>query len=123
MGLTPPHLVLLTLLALFSTLPPLCSPESPRGTEESSFPSLSPSAYPMSYANLSDKVSSKNCSAAVNCMTGILLPVWKPLNPGLGDKIGRAVVYFASLMYIFLGVSIIADRFMASIEVITSQVC
>ena len=58
----------------------------------------------------------------VKCNPGILLPQWKPLNPGLGDKIARAVVYFVSLMYIFLGVSIIADRFMASIEVITSQV-
>ncbi|XP_068577324.1 sodium/calcium exchanger 2a isoform X5 [Cebidichthys violaceus] len=44
-----------------------------------------------------------------------------PLDPPLGEKAGRAVVYFLCLMYIFLGVSIIADRFMASIEVITSQ--
>ncbi|XP_060929147.1 sodium/calcium exchanger 2b isoform X5 [Limanda limanda] len=43
------------------------------------------------------------------------------MNPGLGAKVARAVVYFVSLMYMFLGVSIIADRFMASIEVITSQ--
>lgn len=56
------------------------------------------------------------------CKRGILLPVWEPNEPGLGDKVARAVVYFVSLMYMFLGVSIIADRFMASIEVITSQV-
>ncbi|XP_067085413.1 sodium/calcium exchanger 2a isoform X4 [Osmerus mordax] len=31
------------------------------------------------------------------------------------------MVYFACLMYMFLGVSIVADRFMAAIEVITSQ--
>uniref|UniRef100_A0A669F814 Solute carrier family 8 member 2b n=1 Tax=Oreochromis niloticus TaxID=8128 RepID=A0A669F814_ORENI len=55
------------------------------------------------------------------CNPGILLPVWKPENPGLGYQVARAVVYFLSLMYMFLGVSIIADRFMASIEVITSQ--
>ncbi|XP_008281272.1 sodium/calcium exchanger 2b isoform X10 [Stegastes partitus] len=54
-------------------------------------------------------------------MPGILLPVWKPDKPGLGYQVARAVVYFVSLMYMFLGVSIIADRFMASIEVITSQ--
>lgn len=51
-----------------------------------------------------------------------MLPVWLPLNPPVGEQAGRAVVYFFCLMYMFLGVSIIADRFMASIEVITSQV-
>ncbi|KAL2087310.1 hypothetical protein ACEWY4_018369 [Coilia grayii] len=35
--------------------------------------------------------------------------------------LARATIYFVGLMYMFLGVSIIADRFMASIEVITSQ--
>ncbi|VDP94351.1 unnamed protein product [Echinostoma caproni] len=33
----------------------------------------------------------------------------------------ESTVYFACLVYLFLGVSIIADRFMAAIEVITSQ--
>ncbi|XP_018606590.1 sodium/calcium exchanger 1-like isoform X2 [Scleropages formosus] len=47
--------------------------------------------------------------------------MWKPENPSFGDKIARAVVYFLAMFYMFLGVSIIADRFMASIEVITSQ--
>lgn len=56
------------------------------------------------------------------CTAGILLPVWTPLNPSPWDQAGRATVYFLCLMYLFLGVSIIADRFMASIEVITSQV-
>ncbi|XP_062288727.1 sodium/calcium exchanger 2a isoform X1 [Scomber scombrus] len=50
-----------------------------------------------------------------------MLPVWLPLNPPLGEQTGRALIYFLCLMYMFLGVSIIADRFMASIEVITSQ--
>lgn len=57
-----------------------------------------------------------------NCTNGILLPVWEPIQPELVEQVVRAVVYFVSLMYMFLGVSIIADRFMASIEVITSQV-
>ncbi|XP_030575317.1 sodium/calcium exchanger 3 isoform X1 [Archocentrus centrarchus] len=39
----------------------------------------------------------------------------------MGDKIARVIVYFVALIYMFLGVSIIADRFMAAIEVITSQ--
>uniref|UniRef100_A0A3Q2ED71 Solute carrier family 8 member 2a n=1 Tax=Cyprinodon variegatus TaxID=28743 RepID=A0A3Q2ED71_CYPVA len=63
----------------------------------------------------------KKCAGVVVCKPGILLPVWLPLNPPVGEQAGRAIVYFLSLMYIFLGVSIIADRFMASIEVITSQ--
>uniref|UniRef100_A0A8C5HGX3 Sodium/calcium exchanger 2-like n=1 Tax=Gouania willdenowi TaxID=441366 RepID=A0A8C5HGX3_GOUWI len=66
-------------------------------------------------------VISDKCNETTECKPGILLPVWKPDHPGLGYQVGRAVVYFASLMYMFLGVSIIADRFMASIEVITSQ--
>ncbi|CAK9293901.1 unnamed protein product [Gordionus sp. m RMFG-2023] len=35
--------------------------------------------------------------------------------------IGRGFVYFLSLIYLFIGVSIVADRFMAAIEVITSK--
>ncbi|MEE6512277.1 hypothetical protein FKM82_019228 [Ascaphus truei] len=60
-------------------------------------------------------------SQVKECQPGILLPVWLPHNPSLGDKVARAVVYFVAMLYLFLGVSIIADRFMASIEVITSQ--
>uniref|UniRef100_A0A8C6UZI0 Solute carrier family 8 member 3 n=1 Tax=Neogobius melanostomus TaxID=47308 RepID=A0A8C6UZI0_9GOBI len=46
--------------------------------------------------------------------------VWQH-DPSMGDKIARVIVYFVALIYMFLGVSIIADRFMAAIEVITSQ--
>lgn len=62
------------------------------------------------------------CSGHVGCKPGIMLPVWTPLHPLPGEQAGRAVVYFLCLLYLFLGVSIVADRFMASIEVITSQV-
>uniref|UniRef100_A0A8C8DPD3 Solute carrier family 8 member 2b n=1 Tax=Oryzias sinensis TaxID=183150 RepID=A0A8C8DPD3_9TELE len=62
-----------------------------------------------------------SCDEVTVCKPGILLPVWKPDDPELGYQVARAVIYFLSLMYMFLGVSIIADRFMASIEVITSQ--
>ncbi|XP_032408789.1 sodium/calcium exchanger 1b isoform X2 [Xiphophorus hellerii] len=61
------------------------------------------------------------CSKAEQCTNGVMLPVWEPRNPSFGDKVARATVYFVALVYMFLGVSIIADRFMASIEVITSQ--
>lgn len=43
--------------------------------------------------------------------------MWNPQNPSVGDKVARAIVYFVALIYMFLGMSIIADRFMSSIEV------
>ncbi|XP_066464505.1 sodium/calcium exchanger 3 isoform X3 [Eleutherodactylus coqui] len=61
------------------------------------------------------------CTGSFDCKAGVILPIWYPENPSLGDKIARVIVYFVAMIYMFLGVSIIADRFMASIEVITSQ--
>lgn len=56
------------------------------------------------------------------CKNGVVLPMWKPIgNLSAGDKAARATVYFAAMIFMFLGVSIIADRFMAAIEVITSK--
>lgn len=56
------------------------------------------------------------------CKSGLFIPVWNPINDiSMADKAARAIVYFLALVYLFLGVSIIADRFMASIEVITSK--
>ncbi|XP_016389817.1 sodium/calcium exchanger 2-like isoform X2 [Sinocyclocheilus rhinocerous] len=116
--------ILLLPLILVLSLPPSCSPESQR-EEPSLQPSVAPEAPSELYSNLTDDSdgapSNKRCNELVECNPGIILPVWKPINPSLGEQIVRAVVYFVSLMYMFLGVSIIADRFMASIEVITSQ--
>lgn len=61
------------------------------------------------------------CTGTYYCKEGVILPIWQPQNPSFGDKIARATVYFVAMVYMFLGVSIIADRFMSSIEVITSQ--
>ena len=59
---------------------------------------------------------------ADECKPGLILPVWEPSGDlGPGDKAARATVYMAAMIYMFLGVSIVADRFMASIEVITSK--
>ena len=56
------------------------------------------------------------------CTKGLVLPLWEPVGDlGPGDKAARATVYMAAMIYMFLGVSIVADRFMASIEVITSK--
>ncbi|XP_040207035.1 sodium/calcium exchanger 1 isoform X2 [Rana temporaria] len=63
----------------------------------------------------------RNCEGTYICKEGVILPIWEPQNPSYGDKIARATVYFVAMVYMFLGVSIIADRFMSSIEVITSQ--
>ncbi|CAH8563912.1 unnamed protein product [Dicrocoelium dendriticum] len=61
-------------------------------------------------------------SGKTQCVDGVIVPKWEP-STGMtaGDKAARATVYFACLLYLFLGVSIIADRFMAAIEVITSK--
>uniref|UniRef100_A0AAZ1XGU3 Calx-beta domain-containing protein n=1 Tax=Oreochromis aureus TaxID=47969 RepID=A0AAZ1XGU3_OREAU len=61
------------------------------------------------------------CGGSTDCIEGVILPLWKPQNPAFTDRLARATIYFVGLAYMFLGVSIIADRFMASIEVITSQ--
>ncbi|XP_069671600.1 sodium/calcium exchanger Calx isoform X3 [Periplaneta americana] len=56
------------------------------------------------------------------CEPGLLLPVWTPIdNLSIGDRLARGLVYFSAMLYLFIGVSIISDRFMAAIEVITSQ--
>ncbi|XP_046696227.1 sodium/calcium exchanger 1a isoform X1 [Silurus meridionalis] len=63
----------------------------------------------------------ESCAGSYECKEGVILPIWRPENPSFGDKLARATIYFVAMAYMFLGVSIIADRFMASIEVITSQ--
>ncbi|GFY38811.1 hypothetical protein TNIN_64681 [Trichonephila inaurata madagascariensis] len=58
----------------------------------------------------------------IKCREGLLLPIWLPQeNLSGGDRVARGIVYFVALAYLFVGVSIVADRFMASIEVITSK--
>jgi len=56
------------------------------------------------------------------CEDGLMLKVWMPQdNLTTGDRIARGMVYFFILIYLFIGVSIVSDRFMAAIEVITSK--
>lgn len=53
---------------------------------------------------------------------GLMLKVWSPqIGISVGDRFARGAVYFFALSYLFIGVSIVSDRFMAAIEVITSQ--
>uniref|UniRef100_A0A673Z368 Solute carrier family 8 member 1a n=1 Tax=Salmo trutta TaxID=8032 RepID=A0A673Z368_SALTR len=72
-------------------------------------------------SSIGNQTNKKCDSVGTECKVGVILPKWLPENPSFGDKLARATVYFVALFYMFLGVSIIADRFMASIEVITSQ--
>lgn len=117
MGALPVHLSpLLYLIFSFVLLAHPSISFQPQVVQRASGPEL-----PQSSAN-STGSGKRTCSGVVVCKPGIVLPVWLPLNPPVGEQAGRAVVYFCCLMYMFLGVSIIADRFMASIEVITSQV-
>lgn len=56
------------------------------------------------------------------CQDGLLIPMWMPYeNLTIGDRIARGLVYFIAMCYLFVGVSIVADRFMGAIEVITSK--
>ncbi|XP_055590446.1 sodium/calcium exchanger 3-like [Uranotaenia lowii] len=56
------------------------------------------------------------------CEDGLLLSVWQPQeNLTAGDRFARGLVYFFAMLYLFIGVSIVSDRFMAAIEVITSK--
>jgi solute carrier family 8 (sodium/calcium exchanger) len=68
--------------------------------------------------------SSPTCSKIrTNCtQDGLIVPLWRPQKGiSIGDRVSRAIVYIIALIYLFIGVAIISDRFMASIEVITSQ--
>ncbi|XP_045532200.1 sodium/calcium exchanger 3 isoform X1 [Pieris brassicae] len=72
----------------------------------------------------SARLAPRNTTAhhVLQCSDGLVLPVWQPLEdvPTLEIAI-RGSVYFLSLLYLFIGVSIVSDRFMAAIEVITSR--
>ncbi|XP_057315192.1 sodium/calcium exchanger 1-like isoform X2 [Hydractinia symbiolongicarpus] len=59
----------------------------------------------------------------IRCRNGVILPAWvTPGNAGgTARTAARAFVYLISMFFFFLGISIISDRFMASIEIITSK--
>ncbi|KAM3959342.1 sodium/calcium exchanger 3 [Aphomia sociella] len=58
----------------------------------------------------------------LQCSDGVVLPAWRPREDVPTFEIAiRGFVYFIALLYLFIGVSIVSDRFMAAIEVITSR--
>lgn len=72
---------------------------------------------------LNDTDSDEKCKLNTKCVDGIVLPTWGDPDEDIstGIRVARAFVYLVLLMYFFLGVSIIADRFMSAIEIITSK--
>uniref|UniRef100_A0A0K0F0L1 Sodium/calcium exchanger 2 (inferred by orthology to a human protein) n=1 Tax=Strongyloides venezuelensis TaxID=75913 RepID=A0A0K0F0L1_STRVS len=64
----------------------------------------------------------EECSSAKPCSNGLIIPAWTPVTGiSVCTKIWRGFLYFLAMVYLFYGVSIVADRFMSAIEVITSQ--
>ncbi|XP_067617993.1 sodium/calcium exchanger Calx isoform X3 [Eurosta solidaginis] len=64
----------------------------------------------------------QNSGSSLQCKDGLLLKAWMPIdNVSTGDRVARGLVYFLAMCYLFIGVSIVSDRFMAAIEVITSK--
>lgn len=56
----------------------------------------------------------------IKCKNGLILSAWPIENITNGDRFARGLVYFLAMCYLFLGVSIVSDRFMAAIEKITA---
>lgn len=77
----------------------------------------------LNFISAADNTTAECARAITQCRDGISLPVWT--TPGNNDGTAwiaaRAFVYLVVMFYFFLGISIISDRFMASIEIITSQ--
>lgn len=57
----------------------------------------------------------------IKCKDGLILRAWPIENITNGDRFARGMVYFLAMCYLFLGVSIVSDRFMAAIEKITAN--
>lgn len=73
------------------------------------------------FSNLSrSQLSNSSLGDNQQCKPGLLLPVWET-NNSLTAIIIHGIIYFLALCYSFVGVAIIADRFMGAIEMITSQ--
>jgi len=69
-----------------------------------------------------DEVAVAEESTGINCDDGLIIPIW----PGheemsMGDRFGRGLLYGTFMLYLFIGVAIVSDKFMESIEMITAQ--
>jgi len=58
----------------------------------------------------------------INCDEGLLIPLWPGTDDmSSGDRFGRGLLYAVLMLYLFIGVAIVSDKFMESIEMITAQ--
>jgi solute carrier family 8 (sodium/calcium exchanger) len=61
-------------------------------------------------------------STGINCGDGLLIPLWPGTDHmSMGDRFGRGLLYSVLMIYLFIGVAIVSDKFMESIEMITAQ--
>lgn len=72
--------------------------------------------------NITIVASSQEYDQSTKCVDGLVFKVWEPSeNLTVADKFKRGLVYFCMLAYLFIGTSVVSDRFMSAIEVITSK--
>ncbi|XP_037910122.1 sodium/calcium exchanger 1-like isoform X6 [Hermetia illucens] len=70
----------------------------------------------------SDSNSSAYSTVNLQCQDGLFLRAWQPqTHLTTSERFARGTIYFLAMCYLFLGVSIVSDRFMAAIEMITSN--
>jgi len=61
-------------------------------------------------------------STGINCDDGLIIPLWPGTDEmSMGDRFGRGLLYAVLMLYLFIGVAIVSDKFMESIETITAQ--
>jgi len=64
----------------------------------------------------------KKENTGINCDDGLVIPLWPgtdEMSPG--DRFGRGLLYAVLMLWLFIGVAIVSDKFMESIEMITAQ--
>merc|ERR1711997_1044301 len=72
--------------------------------------------------NIENGMNPDGTPKGVNCGDGLIVPIWRPYsNLTAGDRFGRGLLYILLMVWLFIGVAIVSDRFMESIEMITAQ--
>ena len=72
--------------------------------------------------NIANDMNPDGTPKGVNCGDGLIVPIWRPYTKLTGgDRFGRGLLYVLLMVYLFIGVAIVSDRFMESIEMITAQ--
>merc|ERR1712117_35576 len=64
----------------------------------------------------------KTNNTGINCEPGLIVPLWPGTDEtSMGDRFGRGLLYAVLMLWLFIGVAIVSDKFMESIEMITAQ--